>query len=563
MGIESISACDRTFASVQQKGESPFSGQALSFDLQTAQRFTALLEEGHALTKEALNVCERRLAQSESPRQAFEPLLQSSALKMILPMEQQPALEQTSAELESVSRHVPTTSVAPFAVESAVVKEAVTETPTRVPQCAEPPTTPHTTGFVLLAPQTASAPSKTAPYIADESTKAPLVTSPDLVVKPAPSPLKAPVATPSQPILKTAVAFEQPKIVEQGSVRPIALQGGSHRPEMTVEPLMQSELPKVAPQGIAATLPHGVEAQPNLRQPEGTAAVVSLAMPILQTVMTKQATVASVDERPVVAEPVISQSQVLPSAPQAIRTDLPREVAPQGGANPPAITVELVVQPELPKIAPQGVAAAVPHGVEAQSIWRQPEGTAAVVSPAMPVSQTVTTKQEAVASVGERPVASPLTPEHEVASKVVYFRGRDVEGLLRETVQVIASTMLPITLPHQQVETIAQPIASHEVVQHFVMAAQAVADALLVSSGFVRGEGQLLVRLRPEVLGGSEIRLVATEGTLTVIVNPATQDVQTLVEANRTQFEQYLAEKVTSWRLAVTVKRGGNDDERL
>ena len=398
----------------------------------------------------------------------------------------------------------------------------------------------------------------------------------------------AAVVLPAMPVLQTvmtkqeavAVVGERPVVAEpvisQSQVLPsapqairtylpreVAPQGGAHRPEITVEPLMQSELPQIAPQGITSTLPQGVESQPNLRQPEGTAAVVSPAMPILQTVTTKQEAVASVGERPVVAEPVISQSQVLPSAPQAIRTDLPREVAPQGSANPPAITVEPVVQSELPKVAPQGVAATLPQGVEAQPNSRQSEGTAAVVSPVMPILQTATTKQEAVASVGERPVASPLTPEHEVASKVVYFRGRDVEGLPRETVQVIAPTMLPITLPHQQVETIAQPIASHEVVQHFVMAAQAVADALLVSSGFVRGEGQLLVRLRPDVLGGSEIRLVATEGTLTVIVNPATQDVQTLVEANRTQFEQYLAEKVTSWRLAVTVKRGGNDDERL
>ena len=563
MGIESINTCDMAFASVHQKGESPFFEQALSFDLQTAQRFTALLEEGHALTKEALNVCERRLAQSESPRQAFEPLLQSSALKMALPMEQQPSLEQTSAEPESVSRHVPTTSVVPFAVESAVVKDAVTETPARVPQCAEPPTTPHTTGFAPLVPQTASAPSTAAPCIASESPKAPLEISSESGVQPAPSPLKAPVATPSQPVLKTAIAFEQPEIVEQGSVRPTAPQGGSHRPAMTVEPLMQSELPQVAPQGVAATLPHGVEAQPIWRQPEGTAAVVSPAMPILQTVMTKQEAVAIVGERPVVAEPVISQSQGLPSAPQAIRTDLPREVAPQGGAHRPVMTVEALMQPELPQVAPQGIASAVPQGVESQPNLRQPERTAAVVSPAMPVSPTVTTKQATVASVGERLVASPLTPEHEVASKVVYFRGRDVEGLPRETVQVIAPTMLPITMPHQQVETVAHPIASHEIAQHFVMAAQAVADAMLVSSGFVRGEGQLLVRLRPEVLGGSEIRLVATEGTLTVIVHPATQDVQALVEANRTQFEQYLAEKVTSWRLAVTVKRGGNDDERL
>jgi flagellar hook-length control protein FliK len=84
----------------------------------------------------------------------------------------------------------------------------------------------------------------------------------------------------------------------------------------------------------------------------------------------------------------------------------------------------------------------------------------------------------------------------------------------------------------------------------------------LVSSGFVRGEGQLLVRLRPEVLGGSEVQLVAKAGTLMVVIHPATQEVSMIVEANRTQFEQYLAEKVYSWRVSVAVKRG-EDDERL
>jgi hypothetical protein len=106
-------------------------------------------------------------------------------------------------------------------------------------------------------------------------------------------------------------------------------------------------------------------------------------------------------------------------------------------------------------------------------------------------------------------------------------------------------------------------VLSYDIAQQFVLAAQAVADAMLVSSGFVNGEGQLFVRLRSDVLGGSEVRLVAQANTLTVVVNPASQDVQAIVEANRTQFEQYLAEKVQSWRVSVVVKRGGRDDEHL
>ena len=267
---------------------------------------------------------------------------------------------------------------------------------------------------------------------------------------------------------------------------------------------------------------------------------------------------------PNVVAPTVTPQQVSPltQATASLVGERPAIVA-DGVRTPQVLTNQQLAQSELPKATPQTFQAEMPQGIGLQTTSRQPNVAPNVVAPTVAPQQVSPLTQVATPLIGEHPVAPRFTPEQAVESKVVYFRGRDFDGLSREAVQVIAPTMLPITLPHQQVETIAQPIASHEVVQHFVMAAQAVADAMLVSSGFVRGEGQLLVRLRPEVLGGSEIRLVATEGTLTVIVHPATQDVQTLVEANRTQFEQYLAEKVTSWRLAVTVKRGGNDDERL
>ncbi|MBE6397828.1 MAG: flagellar hook-length control protein FliK [Lentisphaerae bacterium] len=132
-----------------------------------------------------------------------------------------------------------------------------------------------------------------------------------------------------------------------------------------------------------------------------------------------------------------------------------------------------------------------------------------------------------------------------------------------EQVQIIAPAPLPIELPAAAVLKQTAPVAPAEVTRMFVAAAEAVADAVLVSSGFVNGEGQMLVRLQPEVLGGSEVQIVAKGGTLTVVVNPATQDVQTIVEANRAQFEQHLAEKVHSWRVSVAVRRGVKTDERV
>ena len=133
-----------------------------------------------------------------------------------------------------------------------------------------------------------------------------------------------------------------------------------------------------------------------------------------------------------------------------------------------------------------------------------------------------------------------------------------------DPVQVIAPAPLPIELPAATVRhQSAAAVATHDTVKMFVAVAEAVADAILVSSGFENGEGRILVRLQPEVLGGSEIQITVKGGTLTVVVNPASQDVQTIVEANRIQFEQHLAEKVHSWRISVAVKKGVKIDERV
>ena len=130
--------------------------------------------------------------------------------------------------------------------------------------------------------------------------------------------------------------------------------------------------------------------------------------------------------------------------------------------------------------------------------------------------------------------------------------------------QVIAPAPLPIELPAAAVrQGPATSVGTPDVVRMFVAAAEAVADAILVSSGFENGEGRILVRLQPEVLGGSEVQITAKGGMLTVVVNPASQDVQMIVEANRTQFEQHLAEKVHLWRVAVAVRRGDKTNDRV
>ena len=141
---------------------------------------------------------------------------------------------------------------------------------------------------------------------------------------------------------------------------------------------------------------------------------------------------------------------------------------------------------------------------------------------------------------------------------------RVVKSILPDQAQIIAPAPLPIELPAAPVhrQELAPAVPS-DVTRMLVTAAEAVADAILVSSGFSNGEGSIVVRLQPEVLGGSEVRIVVKDGTLSVVINAATQDVHEIVEANRTQFEQHLADKVHSWRVSVAVRRGGKLDERV
>ncbi len=475
MGIESINTCDMALASVHQKGESPFFEQALSVDLQAVERFTTLLEEGHALTKEALNVCERRLAQSEFPHQAFEPLLQASthgvepSVEQVLTPEQKGGMTEVPSQLLTT---VPFEQTPMTRSEQGVLTD---ELPTRVSQ---------------VTPNVAALPNSPTPA----------------VVKPA----NAPETTPSQSL--SQVVKTQEVVTSQ-------------RAEVLLPEAVASQVEPATPRAEVAT-PRTEVASPQVEPatPHTEGVTPTLQYRIVETEGVEQGSVPAVAPNVLSASLFPTQHPLSHNAAQPVAQPIVGE-QPQGITSHP-----MVNHPDVPTNG----------GASTGGVQQAPVLT-----------------QEAVTLVGERPL---------VGDRMIDVKGREVrdtDGMMREPLQVIAPTMLPITMPHQQVETVAHPIASHEIAQHFVMAAQAVADAMLVSSGFVRGEGQLLVRLRPEVLGGSEIRLVATEGTLTVIVHPATQDVQALVEANRTQFEQYLAEKVTSWRLAVTVKRGGNDDERL
>ncbi|MBR4946727.1 MAG: hypothetical protein IKZ27_07025, partial [Kiritimatiellae bacterium] len=100
MGIEPINACEMAFATVKQRGDLPLSERALSVDVQASERFTALLEEGNALTKEALGVCERLILRSETA--------QENPLSDTTPIFTKPATPHTRTAEQPLSTWTPT-----------------------------------------------------------------------------------------------------------------------------------------------------------------------------------------------------------------------------------------------------------------------------------------------------------------------------------------------------------------------------------------------------------------------------------------------------------------------
>lgn len=97
--------------------------------------------------------------------------------------------------------------------------------------------------------------------------------------------------------------------------------------------------------------------------------------------------------------------------------------------------------------------------------------------------------------------------------------------------------------------------------QELIQIAEAVADRVLVSPGLMQGEGEVRVLLKPDVLQGTEIRVVSENGTVTVNFIPTTPEVAALLERNQPMLVQHLATHVPSVRLGVSVGRSSRDRE--
>jgi flagellar hook-length control protein FliK len=187
--------------------------------------------------------------------------------------------------------------------------------------------------------------------------------------------------------------------------------------------------------------------------------------------------------------------------------------------------------------------------------------TIAEVTPAAPVPESPVAKSPA-APVVEAPAA-----KSEVASAKPVFAGKRTaapeEVVVIDLSQESARAAAPlreapfVAAAQQEIAAATASARTESIIEVVNNVAEAIADQILVTPSLVRGEGQMIVRLKPEVLDGSEIHLSSESGTLAVEIVPSTQNAAKLATEAMPRLETALAEHVATFRqVSVSVRKG-------
>ena len=96
-----------------------------------------------------------------------------------------------------------------------------------------------------------------------------------------------------------------------------------------------------------------------------------------------------------------------------------------------------------------------------------------------------------------------------------------------------------------------------------IEAASAVADTLLVTPSLMRGDGEIRVQLKPDVLDGAQICIKVVGRSMQVEFASVTDDIARLMAEAQPQLIQRLEEKMPTFEVAVTVLPGNVTGRRL
>ena len=190
--------------------------------------------------------------------------------------------------------------------------------------------------------------------------------------------------------------------------------------------------------------------------------------------------------------------------------------------------------------------------------------------------------------VAERPPIVTFEKSPDVMPESPVVKGAEVKTVstvMPEMEETVVENEVPTTLPASPTPQIVAPAETAPAPQVAVAQAarteaiveavgkaveivnqvvEAVVAEIAVTPTLAQGNGEIRITLRPTVLDGSEIRLAANAGELTVYVAPATAQSAQIVQQNIVNLESALAEHAPSFHhvaVVIATSRKGKANE--
>ena len=209
----------------------------------------------------------------------------------------------------------------------------------------------------------------------------------------------------------------------------------------------------------------------------------------------------------------------------------------------------------------------------------KPEVAAAAVTvePAKPKSVAVSPEKPVEVSVdkpvvAEKPVAVPAEkpaptvvakpePEIKPAGESDDEPAADKPVVLHAAVVPEAPVAAP-SVPQPNSDMAVASARTVEIVAAVEEVVAAVSEQIVVTPSLVKGEGEVVIKLKPTVLDGSELKISAKDNALSVVIAPSTPQVAQLATAAIPQLERALAEHMPTFAfINVAVAKKGKLDE--
>lgn len=167
---------------------------------------------------------------------------------------------------------------------------------------------------------------------------------------------------------------------------------------------------------------------------------------------------------------------------------------------------------------------------------------------------------ESVSVSGGNLKESPLdfkSQSREIKVKVSEFEDT-VSDHSANSVSAFANPATALPANTQPVISVADVPPQPSYSQLMVAAAEAVVEAMTVSAALsVKGEGEIHIQLKNDILDGSFVKLQAKGDELKIVITPASKIAEEIFVKHQEAFQSQLAERVVNWRINVGVVAWG------